>query len=107
MNIAFVPSGDIYRKYDVYENPMECIYVDRKRSGNTTRIIDATIQFLFKGYAVKVIDHCDRGIASKNLMERLITRLNFEHPWVKLDINKQEFIIAISNLPDVSRTTKD
>ena len=107
MNISFVPSFDMYRKYDVYDRPVDYIYVQGRRVGNTTRIIDATIQFLLKGYAVKVIDHHNDGRAHKHLLEKIITRLSFEHDWAKLDVNKQEFIIAISNLPDVSRTTKD
>jgi hypothetical protein len=55
---------------------------DRRRDGNTTRLIDNAIQILFRGDICVVRDHCDDGNndhANLDLFERILKRLESEH----------------------------
>ena len=75
-----------------------------RRSGNTTRQIDQAIQLLFRGHAVKVIDHhCKRermgyGNANRHLFDGILRRLQSEHnlqhlidtDGIRMDIAKSE-----------------
>lgn len=57
-------------------------YVHERRSGNTTRQVDAAIQALFKGKVVKIVDHSDDGDnmrASKILFKAILRRLEYEY----------------------------
>jgi uncharacterized protein (DUF2164 family) len=56
--------------------------IDTHRSGRTTRIVDLTIQELFKGKTVTILDHHMDGKdrkANQNLTKRILNRLSVEH----------------------------
>lgn len=59
--------------------------LDKRRSGNSTRQINAAIDYLFLGYKIKIIDHAINSQGkqsldvSENLMGRIKKRLKFEH----------------------------
>lgn len=61
------------------------LLTDERGSGNTTRQIDAAIQHLFNGYAVKCISHGEPNSREANrfLAEKIIDRLEAEHPHAK------------------------
>lgn len=53
-----------------------------RRCGNTTRQIDKSIQLLFEGYVIKVIDHWENGRhdkANRHLFDGILRRLQSEH----------------------------
>ena len=65
-----------------------------RRNGNTTRIIDKTIQDLFDGNICLVIDYHPNGF--KDLWRKLLERLYREHRVVYdtyLYINEEEHIV--------------
>ena len=54
----------------------------RRRSGNTTRLVDAGIQIVFDGYICVCEDHHNQGKdrhSNKRLMHLIIRRLAIEH----------------------------
>lgn len=67
------------------------IILPGRRSGNTTRQIDATIQWLFEGKEVLIIDHYNTSRSNRFLLERILTRLYEEH-----NISKENVIINFS-----------
>lgn len=50
-----------------------------RRVGNTTRQINYTIEMLFRGYIVRVLDHSNIRAANKDLLNRILRRLEIEH----------------------------
>ncbi len=53
-----------------------------RRSGNSTRLIDHTIQLLFSGYRVIVKDHYEGGESfalNLRLYKKIIKRIQMEH----------------------------
>lgn len=70
-----------------------------RQAGNTTRMIDLIIQFLFEGNRVWVLDPWERGTndnANKNLFDRLLRRLFREHPGIMknhVKYDKEKFTI--------------
>jgi hypothetical protein len=71
------------------DNPPSLTY--RRQDGNTTKLIDHAIQLLFEHKSVVIVDHYDSKIAHEYLFERVLKRLEFEHPWIKIkrDITKR------------------
>lgn len=62
-------------------------------SGRTTRLIDDYIQLLFtteKGSTIKVSDHYPSNDAHRRLIDKIMIRLNNEHPGCKFDVNYRE-----------------
>jgi hypothetical protein len=56
------------------------VLLDKRRCGNTTRIIDNAIQLLFQGYKVKITDHTGNyHYGSMYVFEKVIKRLGLEH----------------------------
>lgn len=69
-----------------YENPFSQF---ARRTGQTTRLVDAYIQSLFKGETVLVVDHHDFGRnyeSNKYLYNKIVNRLCLEHPWMRNSI---------------------
>lgn len=51
-----------------------------RATGKTTRLADCIIQALFSGSEVLVLDHVDHHISHRCLAERVIRRVEAEHP---------------------------
>lgn len=66
---------------------------DKRKSGRTTRLIDSYIQLLFevnKGESVKVRDHYPSNDAHRILLEKILKRLQNEHPGVNVEYDIRE-----------------
>jgi hypothetical protein len=73
-------------------------YSSLRCSGNSTRIIDHAIQQLFEGKTILVQDIWEEGKnknVNKDLFDRIIKRINFEHFNIKLKIDKIKLTIKI------------
>lgn len=72
-----------------------------RRSGNTTRQVDLAIQYLFKGYVVRVLDHYLDGRevrVNKRLLSLIEDRLNVEHSTVQYKVTDKNFEYTIELL---------
>ena len=78
----------------------EGVDIRGRRSGNTTRQVDAAIDYLFSGYKVKVRDHHTFGANNKDdkvLFRKIIARLTYEHN-LNLMLTAQSILIDEKNL---------
>jgi hypothetical protein len=67
-------------------------------AGNSTRQADAAINLLFKGYIVEVRDHWENGNnkqANLSLLDKIITRLKFEHRTGNINVDRRKLTIEI------------
>ena len=78
------------------------VLTNRRRDGNTTRLIDNAIRILFEGKICICLDHHEMGnnkMKNKRLFESVLRRLNSEHPWlfayksVYFDKSKLEIVL--------------
>lgn len=76
-----------------------------RRSGNTTRLIDAAIQILFDGNACVVRDHYKAGLdrdANMMLFRKITERLRREHAisfeFGNLGVDLNDMVIWLANL---------
>ena len=65
-----------------------------RRVGNTTRIVDKSIQYLFEGYSVIVKDHYDNGFDNLRLLHIIRRRLENEHPGQTYRVYRDEITLA-------------
>ncbi len=69
-----------------------------RREGRTTRIVDLTIQALFRGETCKMLDPRESG---SRLFDLVLNRLKNEHEWVfrhgVIDIDYQKLEISLSD----------
>lgn len=63
--------------------------------GATTRLADEAIQELFNKGEVHIQDHYNKQIAHEYLLDKVLKRLSFEHPRIKIDTNKSKLLITI------------
>ena len=83
---------------------------NERRTGKSTRIVDNIIQLLFQGYEVVVIDHIHKNFhlykdevlkeQSKLILNKVLKRLEFEHPNITLEQIIKEgctFVISIKD----------
>ena len=61
----------------VYKN--NPAFVFKRRSGNSTRLIDKYVQDLFDNGVVQVLDHYDSHESHKRLLRIFLARLSVEH----------------------------
>jgi len=64
---------------------------ENRKTGRTTRLADIYIQELFNRGEIYVIDHHPTRQASKYLVDIILRRLEFEHPSVKVQVEKLKF----------------
>lgn len=84
-------------KYDVI--------VPGRRMGNTTRLTDLAIQFLFKGYTVMLMDYCFQvRNANTDIESRIRTRLEQEHGILASDLIWSK-IVSHSSQPSNGKLT--
>lgn len=59
-------------------------------TGRTTRMVDEFVQKLYKneGEWVKIYDHYPSNNDHRMIMQKIIKRIEFEHPSDKLEIDK-------------------
>lgn len=79
-------------------NTLEGVLItDKRGSGNTTRQVDAAIQHLFNGYAVKCISHSNPSSPDSNrfLAYNIMRRIELEHPFATCKYNQKDNIIEI------------
>jgi len=69
--------------------------VQARRYGNTTRMIDAYIQLLFKEGEILVRDHHGTIDSTKLLVSRLRTRLKHEHTIARVEVKHEGDAIRI------------
>ena len=64
--------------------------IRRRMTGRTTQMVDEFIQKLYKneGEWVEIYDHYPSRNADRMIMEKIIRRMQFEHPQDKLEIDK-------------------
>lgn len=62
-------------KYNVIKSTANMTFTEERKCGNTERIINNTIDFLFKGKAVAIIDHVDSRNTNQLLLLRTLRRL--------------------------------
>lgn len=64
--------------------------IRRRMTGRTTQMVDNFIQKLYKneGEWVDIYDHYPSRNADRMIMEKIIRRMQFEHPQDKLEIDK-------------------
>ena len=64
--------------------------IRRRMTGMTTRMVDEFIQKLYKkeGEWVEIYDHYPSRNADRMIMEKIIRRMQFEHPQDKIEIDK-------------------
>lgn len=76
-------------KESTLENP-PYISSNERQSGNTTRLVDHAIQLLFQDKIVIVEDNAtqylDTNEADQFLLERILSRLAFEHKIERKDV---------------------
>ena len=57
--------------------------IDKRRAGNTTRIVDNIIQLLFQGYVVEIHDHIEPERCAYShqefIMRKVTERMNLDH----------------------------
>ena len=84
-------------------NEMGNIFKYGRRTGNTTRQIDAAIQYLFDGWAVRCEDHSHGHVSNANtaLMIRILRRIRAEHGYLvsagHVFVNRDEHTIVLAN----------
>lgn len=72
-------------------------------TGNTTRLIDHAVQLLFEGKRIITHDPWENGNhenANEYLFERIIKRIQFEHPNTELIVNKRDLTLQIKFFRD-------
>lgn len=64
--------------------------IRRRMTGRTTQMVDNFIQKLYKneGEWVEIYDHYPSRNADRMIMEKIIRRMQIEHPQDKLEIDK-------------------
>ena len=64
--------------------------IRRRMTGRTTQMVDGFIQKLYKneGEWVEIYDHYPSRNADRMIMEKIIRRMQFEHPQDKIEIDK-------------------
>ena len=64
--------------------------IRRRMTGRTTQMVDGFIQKLYKneGEWVEIYDHYPSRNAARMIMEKIIRRLQFEHPQDKIEVDK-------------------
>ena len=64
--------------------------IRRRMTGRTTQMVDGFIQKLYKneGEWVEIYDHYPSRNADHMIMEKIIRRLQFEHPQDKIEVDK-------------------
>lgn len=70
------------------------LLTDKRADGNTTRQVDAAIQYLFNGYRVKCIFRSGR-ISDYFLTRMIMNRLNLEHPRIGYLFDRSNNIIEL------------
>lgn len=77
----------------------DVVILSKRRSGNTTRIIDKVIQDLCDRKLCQVVDHSVNG--GNDLWRRVIERLRIEHPslYTYLCVNEEESLMWLSIMP--------
>ena len=71
-------------------------YPDGRRTGRTTRQVDAMVQHLFVSGEVVVHDHDDwQPCELKRVLRVLCDRLTREHPGVQLEVDHRRCLIRI------------
>jgi hypothetical protein len=66
-----------------------------RRSGQTTREVDAVIQRLFRAGSVEVEDHHGSYAADRHQFELVLKRLASEHPHQRLCIDRSRYTIKL------------
>lgn len=79
------------------ENPQ--FLNEQRATGRTTRLIDQAVQDLFTHKGVAVIDHHPSEGAQKNFQNKLMKRLEIEHPGIRTSTTRSgnSIIIKIIN----------
>lgn len=75
-------------------------FVPYRRAGNTTRLMDYTIQLILQGKKVKLLDHAFNGENSRCNLEfayKVRKRLSVEHPNLKYIIDTSNVILIDYN----------
>lgn len=69
-----------------------------RMNGETTRRVDAYIQELYKnkGEWIEIYDHFPSINAHRMILEKIIRRMEFEHPQDKLEIDKMKNRLKLS-----------
>lgn len=64
--------------------------IRRRMTGRTTQMVDGFIQKLYKneGEWVEIYDHYPSRNADRMIMEKIIRRMQFEHPQDKIEVDK-------------------
>ncbi len=70
-----------------------------RRSGQTTRQIDACVQELFNTGRTEIHDHHGTALASRFQFDSFIRRLSAEHNFIldHLNVDKHRMIVEIKN----------
>jgi hypothetical protein len=75
-----------------------------RATGKTTRIIDNLIQELMITGQCRVYDHNPLQNSQKLVLDKVIARLNLEHPGCELIVNKEELIIKLYDYETKDKT---
>lgn len=64
--------------------------IRRRMTGRTTQMVDGFIQKLYKneGEWVGIYDHYPSRNADRMIMEKIIRRMQFEHPQDKIEVDR-------------------
>lgn len=87
----------------------DVIYKHQRRAGNTTRQVDAAIQWLFEGKAVLCVDNYMMGTnddANRMLQKSIINRFGREHGHqhkLFVEVKNGKYILCIADIKDVLR----
>lgn len=75
-----------YKKLYLSHLEEEFDYLQTRRTGASTRLVDYYVQELFNTGKVIVKDHCDTTNAHRFLFRTFLKRLQLEHPHIMDDI---------------------
>ena len=77
------------------------IELKKRKTGRTTRLVDAFVQELFekRGEWVKIFDHYHERNASRLLIKRIVARLNNEHGITSTDLDVDYNTMSMRILP--------
>lgn len=67
-------------------------FINKRRAGNSTRQINAAIEYLFQGFLVQIRDHFQDGKnrkANEHLFKKVLERLDAEHGVDKLILTER------------------
>jgi len=69
-----------------------------RRTGQTTRLVDKSIQILFEGNSLKCVDHYNSRESNYSLFQKILHRLQFEHGLEDKDVevNVKEHTIKLN-----------